>query len=59
MDLVQVDDVGLQTAQAALARGDDVGRRQTRAAAQPRHAARRAGHLAGQHHFVARAGVAG
>jgi hypothetical protein len=58
VDLVQVDHVGLQALQAGVARGHDVGRRHAAAGAHPGHAARRAGHLGGQHQLLARAGRA-
>jgi hypothetical protein len=57
VDLVQVDHIGLQPAQAGVARGHDVGRRHATAGAHPGHAARRARDLGGQHHLLARARV--
>ena len=53
VDLVEVDHIGLQAAQAGVAGGHDVRRRHALALTHPRHAARWAGHLAGQHHLVA------
>jgi hypothetical protein len=57
MDLVQIDHIGLQPAQAGVARGHDVGRRHPTAGADPGHAARRARDLGGQHHLLAHAWV--
>ena len=59
MDLVEIDHVGLQPAQAGLAGAHDVVRCQTLAFADPGHAARWAGHLARQHHALAYARPAG
>ncbi|MCY1547897.1 hypothetical protein D9M68_839780 [compost metagenome] len=53
MDLIQVDDVGLQAAQAAFAGLDHAGL--AHLGAQPGHAAGRACYLGGQHEFFARA----
>ena len=57
VNLVEVDHLGLQAAQAALAGFDDAGL--AHLGAQPGHATRRAGHLGGQHHLLPRARVAG
>ena len=49
VDLAEVDHIGLQAAQAAFARGNDVRRCHALAFAHPGHATRRASHLGGQH----------
>jgi len=60
VDLIQVDVVGLQAAQAVLAGRDDVVRREVLAAvADPGGAARGAGDLGGQHQAFACARTAG
>ena len=57
VDLVEVDHIGLQAAQAAVAGGQDVLPGQARAFADPGHATGRARHLGRQHQFFAGTGV--
>ena len=58
VQLVEVDDVRLQAAQAGFAGADDVGGVEAAVGADPRHRARRPGDLAGEHDLVAHARIA-
>jgi hypothetical protein len=52
VNLVQVDHIRAQPPERCVARRNDVGPRHARPLADPGHAARRAGHLGGQHGFL-------
>ena len=54
VNLVQVDDIGLQTLQAGVARSHDVFGRHAIAFTHPRHTTRRACDFGGQHDFLPR-----
>ena len=59
VDLVEVDDIGLQPLQAGVAGLRDLGRREVGAAvAHPVHVARGSGHLGRQHDALAHSGAA-
>jgi hypothetical protein len=57
VDLVEVDHLGLQALKTGVAGANNVIRRQARAFTNPGHAARGAGHLAGQRDLIAHAGA--
>jgi hypothetical protein len=57
VDLVEVDHIGLQPAQAAFARGNDVRGGHALVLAHPGHAAGRPRHLGGQHQLFAGAWI--
>jgi hypothetical protein len=59
VNLVEVDHIGAQTPQAALARGYDVRCREPLALPNPGHAARRTGHFGRKHHLLAQARLPG
>ncbi len=59
MDLVQVNDIGLQALQAGVARGQDVLGCHALTRTHPRHSPRWTGHFGGQHDALAHARVLG